>query len=535
MNNNNDNNDNTMNNNNNDSTMDKIDSSSGFLFAEAVTSSPAQKNPHGVSSALYKLAARNLREYHGVSSMTALKLEKTVALLNLAPRRLVVQGLAPRRLLQGGKGGPSPLTLAGESSGTGDEDLREAETGAVRDNENLIINNNSSSEDGEGQEEEVGQEDKLFSDDSINNSTYDDNGDSIDYIGGDDTEGGAEGFEADDKGNGKARIPFHAALVAGGINLRPRETRPLLRALGVSPGRLVKLGLVKREAVRAMPGRRGGDPRQRLCAGGHGKRGVGGPRGPAHGPPHADGGGPSSGGWRGSPRPMHGPPLRPAHGAGLHILHLGEESEEEGVSAPQGPLPHGGPGHRGPRRQGGRLQGPPHGPGHRSMPIVRLGRGPPGGGGGQHGHAHLQPPHGHGHGHGGGFLHGEGGGEGGERLHEGARGPGQHGPRRDEEGKGRRARGRRQGPPHGPSHEPFHGPFHEGASGAPPGVMLHPHQGSPSRGGGNIKQRGGRHGGRMGGRRGGGDGGVGGGEMQQWWRSHLAHFDDRHQPQVEAH
>ncbi|CAN0443575.1 unnamed protein product, partial [Scytosiphon promiscuus] len=287
--------------------------------------------------------------------MTALKLEKTVALLGLTPRRMVVQGLAPQRLLQGGKSGSSQLVLPGESSD---------ETGEL--------------------DKEEGEDDS--------NSSHGDNDDKIDdNIGdysGDDPEGDVKSFEADSHGNGKTSRPIHAALVAGGINLRPRETKPLLCALGVSPHRLVKLGLVEREAIRTMAGGRGGGRDQHLRTGGRGKRGVEGPRGPSCGPLRALGG-PSSGGGpsrplhgpRGPPhahpscgptsggglsRPMRGPP-RLFHGAGHHTMRLGEESGEEwGISAPMGP--HGGPGHRGPHHPGGHLQGPPHGPGHNNMP-----------------------------------------------------------------------------------------------------------------------------------------------------------------------
>ncbi|CAM9674845.1 unnamed protein product [Laminaria digitata] len=635
--------------------------------------------------------------------MTALKLEKTVAMLGLAPRRIVVQGLAPLWLLKGGEGGSSPLVLAGDSSDKGMEDQREAETAEVGD-DNLINSNSnsSSSEDLDLEEEEVGQEDMLFSDES-NRTCHDYINNNIGNSSGEEhAKGGGSG-----SGYGKTKHPIHAALVAGGINLRPRETRPLLRALGVSPHRLVKLGLVKREAARAMPGRRGGGPGQLLRAGAPRKGRVGRPRGPPHGSPHAPPHahyccGPSPGcGPSGS---VHGPPRRPAHGAGHHAVHLGEESEEEDMSAPLGP--HAGPGHRGPRHQGGRLQGPPRG-----MPIVRHGRGPPGSG--KHSHGHSHSPHAHGrerivhgggargpgqHGprcHGGGIgrprgpphapadaryccgpssgglhgqsegeggerlrggargpgqhgprqhggamgrprgpphapagahyccglwsgggLHGESGGEGGERLRGGARGPGQRGPRRHGGGMGRprdpphapagshyccrcssgcgpsrpmhgphgpprrpvhvhlgeeskeesmsapplgphggpgrrgprqhgggggmaigKSLGRPRGPPHGSVHGPFHGLFHEGASGAPPGNMAHPHHGSPSRGGCDVKQRGGRHGGGMGYCRGGGrgSGGGGGGDQQLRRMAHLARFNRRHQPQLEAY
>ena len=321
-------NNNTMNNNynsyNNDhgiTTMsDHLDSSSGILVAEAVQSTSAQQHQPGTASALYQLAARNLREYHGVPSMTALELEKTLALLGLPPGRLVMRGIAPRRLLKGGQDGSS-LVLAGEIS---DE--------SMDDNPYFNTDNQSSKDDDE--EEEVGQEDNLASDDS--NSTYDDYGDRIDNTS-DESNGKADG-----DGNNRAGRPIHAALVAGGINLRPRETRPLLRALGVSPHRLVKLGLVTREAVRAMPGRGAGGPRQSPRGSGPRQVGVRGPRGPPRGPPHAPGCGPWSG--CGSPRPLPGRPRRPFHGH--HTMHLGWESEEEGMSAPLGP--HAGPGRRGP-------------------------------------------------------------------------------------------------------------------------------------------------------------------------------------------
>ena len=583
---------NTMNNNNynsdnnNESTMsDTFDNTgSGLPIAGAVPSTPAQQQQQRgrTSSALYKMAARNLREYHGVPSMTALKLEKTVALLGLRPRRLVAQGLAPRRLL---KDNSSPLVLAGDSSGEDQEELCEAVPGALMrgSGDNPF---NSSSEDIEEEEEKA------------SNSTYDDNGASIGNI---DSNGPCvvQGVEADGNSAGDKQRPIHAALVAGGINLQPRETRPLLRALGVNPHRLIKLGLVKREAIRAMAGRRDGDPGsgQRLRAGGPGMRGVAGPRGPPHGPPHAHrfcgrpaGGGPS--------RPVHGPPRRPFHGSGHHLVRRGGEGGEEGASVPHGP--HGGPGHRGPRHHGGRLQGSRLGPGHHGMTAFGH-RGPHGGD--VHGHGHSPPHHGHGHGHGhcdGGF-HSAGEGGGGEGLLGGAaHGPGKRGPPRHRGWMGR-SRSPPHGPPrghhncgpwsgdgasgpvHGPPRRPFHGhghhgmhpmeesgeegmpatlaphggpghggprhhgggmsrsrgrpPFHglchEGASGAPPGMMAHRRDGSPCTGGGGMNQRGGRLGG---GAVFCGGGFGGGGDVRHRGRAHLAHFHGvRHQPQLEAY
>ena len=135
------------------------------------------------------MAARNLREYHGVPSMTALKLEKTVTLLGIRPRSLVARGLAPRRLL---KDDSSPLILTGDSSDEGRKELWEAETGALMDaSGDKITNTNSSSEDTE--EEDEGD----------STSTHDDTDDNIDnvnlHIGDndvDDTNGAVEGFKA---------------------------------------------------------------------------------------------------------------------------------------------------------------------------------------------------------------------------------------------------------------------------------------------------------------------------------------------------
>ena len=419
---------NIMNNNNdNDKTTSNSfdNSSSGFPIAEAVLSKPAQQqHQFGTSSALYKLAARNLREYHGVSSMTALKLEETVTLLGLRPRRLVARGLAPRRLL---KDSFSPLVLTGDSSDEGQQELCEAETSLLMDasGDKVITNNTNSSSSKDA--EENGEEDSS--------STHVDDGDSIDNINlhiddneVEDAKGVVKGFKG-----GKKKRPIHAALVAGGVDLLPRETRPLLRALGVSPHRLVKLGLVNREAIHAIPGRRGGStgPGQHLRAGGHGKRGVGRPRG--------------------SP---NGPGRRLFHGAGNHALHRGEHSEGEGM--PSRPGPHGGPQQRGLRHPGGRLQGP-LGPGHHSMPTFGHRPGAPGGGKHGHGHRHLPRGHGRRHGHPAGVLQRRGEGKGGECLRGGrAGGPGQHGPRRHGGGMGRP-----RGPPHGP-HDAHGGPQHRG-------------------------------------------------------------------------
>eukprot|EP00904_Undaria_pinnatifida_P003938 jgi/Undpi1/13545/HiC_scaffold_8.g03204.m1 len=201
-------------------------SGSGFPLAEAVPSTPAQQQQQpGTSSALFKVAARNLREYHGVPSMSALKLEKTVTLLGLRPRRLVAQGLAPRRLL---KDNSSPLVLAGGSSDEGQKALCEADSGALMDpsGDEVITNNYSSSEDTKDEDEEVSC------------SARDDDGDSIDNINlnigdneVDDAKEAVEGLKA-----GKKKRPIHAALVAGGIDLLPYKDTPSTTDRGTDAG-----------------------------------------------------------------------------------------------------------------------------------------------------------------------------------------------------------------------------------------------------------------------------------------------------------
>lgn len=287
---------NTMNNNSNDNHHSYHD-----ITSAAVKRTPARKHlPPGTMSSLYKLAARNLREHHGVPSMTALKLEKTVALLRLAPRRVVVQRLAPRRLL---KGDSPPLVSAGEGSGKGEEEPCGTETCELMETSDDSRTNNSSSS---GAEEKGVSDDSDSMNDKINNSINNNGGDTKDDV---------EVLEAN--GKGKARRPIHAALVAGGIDLHPSETRPLLRALGVRAHRLVRFGLVKRGAVCTMPRRRGGGPgqRQHLRAGGPRQGHLSRPHGALQGSTHGHGG------W-----PMHGPP-RPFHGDGHHTMHLGEEIE----------------------------------------------------------------------------------------------------------------------------------------------------------------------------------------------------------------
>eukprot|EP00903_Cladosiphon_okamuranus_P006389 g6254.t1 len=281
---------------------------------------------------LYSVAARNLREYNGVPSMTPEKLIKTLAFLQLNPRRLVRQSLAPKSLLvrmtaaegrkKEGETQPQPQPLGGDKSNN--EDLSESVTAGM---ELMSV-----------------EDDKKEWNDGFMSV------EPAEAVGPDNAAAaGAAKDPAPEKN------VLHRAFVSAGIRLRPREVRPLLLALDVRPRRLVKLGHVdakhlgpmleaaKKAARKRSGGSVSGDtpgPRQRMargcCA-----RGVGGPGGKpcgrrmvmmrsnlhpaAHAPPLPQapvfegaedrmvfvpvkrGGG----GRRG---PLHGPPQRKRHG-----------------------------------------------------------------------------------------------------------------------------------------------------------------------------------------------------------------------------
>ncbi|CAM9369003.1 unnamed protein product, partial [Ectocarpus sp. 6 AP-2014] len=252
------------------SNSNTMNSNNDISMTEFVTSKPSCKRAGEPNPLMYKAAARNLRGYHGVPSMTPGGLETTMVLLELRPARLVAQGLAPK------------VTLKGNSTAGADADSTDSSSGS---------------------EVEPKQTNNQFSDDL---NTENDNIVTQDSIG----------FEA-----GARKHPIQAVFVAAGVRLGPRETRPLLRALGVGPHRLVKLGLVQREELRrSRPGgRRGGPPHQqhgRPGGRGHHHRGggMGRPSGPPpHGPPphrhgHSSGRRPARRDHRRRPSPTHGPP-----------------------------------------------------------------------------------------------------------------------------------------------------------------------------------------------------------------------------------
>eukprot|EP00752_Nemacystus_decipiens_P005513 g4988.t1 len=173
----------------------------GSLEITAAVKETAAKKPDP-ERRLYVLAARNLREYNGVPSMTPAKLVKTLAFLELNPRRLVKQELAPKELL---------VRMAAEAK------------------KNKVIDGKSgdSGKNDEGLSESVAAGMELM---SVEDS------------------GSAAAAAA---ASGKKNV-LHEAFVAGGIRLRPREIRPLLLALDVNPRRLVKLGHVDGKHLRVI-------------------------------------------------------------------------------------------------------------------------------------------------------------------------------------------------------------------------------------------------------------------------------------------
>ena len=304
--------------------------------------------------------------------MTPAKLVKTLAFLQLTPRRLVRQGLAPKGLLV------RMTAEAKKNKGDNDENNEDLSESVAADMELMSVEDDKK----EWNDGFVSVEPAPAAAAAARATAA--VVDSDNAAAAEDTDDSAAPATAAKKKNA-----LHEAFITAGIKLRPREVRPLLLALDVRPRRLVKLGYVDDKYLRNMleaekkaNHKRGNGagasaglgPRQRMARGCGGARGAGGPGGKpcgrmmmmrrnvhpvAHPPPpppafmvEEDGvcfvpvkrrGG---GGGHGVGRcgPPHGPP--PHHKR--HGRHAGgPEDGEEGASF-----------HRGPRH------GPPHGPSH---------------------------------------------------------------------------------------------------------------------------------------------------------------------------
>lgn len=291
---------------------------------------------------IYKVAARNLREYNGVPSMTPAKLTKTLTLLKLSPRRLVKQGLAPARLLHNvGKNADGKGPKAAE---TNDDAV---ETAAADMKLMSVEDDRKEWADGfvsVGDDEPTGSIQQATVVAEAVTSSSDESSPSSSSSSDTDTE------KVPAANGGKPKNIIHAAFVNAGIQLRPREAMPLLLGLGVRPMRLVKLGLVDFHELRAMRihDRRGGRGRAGGGVRGHGDWAAG-PCGPAPGMRPC-------GGPRDGSRGFHHPPGPPGHHGGWGMFTGGPLRAMFG-------RPFGGPPRRG--GPGSPSRGPPGKPPHR--------------------------------------------------------------------------------------------------------------------------------------------------------------------------
>lgn len=174
--------------------------------------------------------------------MSPVKLTKTLAFLKLHPRRLVQQGLAPKALLSRmnaqetanknkGKGVTQRVGAGKENNGnenSNNEDFAEAFTA----NMELTNEEDNKKEWNDGFMPVV---ESAAANPATAPSFAEDN----------DSDAAASAIK-------KNNHPLHEAFLAGGIQLRLREVRPLLLALGIRPRRLVKLGKVDAKYLPAM-------------------------------------------------------------------------------------------------------------------------------------------------------------------------------------------------------------------------------------------------------------------------------------------
>ncbi|CAB1101131.1 unnamed protein product [Ectocarpus sp. CCAP 1310/34] len=203
------------------------------ISATLKESEPAKKpDPE---ARLYKIAARNLREYNGVPSMTAPKLIKTLAFLKLNPQRLVKQGLAPKVLLARMKAeaaNNAKVSKVPLGDGKNNEDLAESVAAGM---ELMSV-----------------EDDKKEWNDGFVSAESDASAAAVPITAKTSTPDNDNEEENNDAAPETKKDLIHKAFITGGIQLRPREVRPLLVALDVRPCRLAKLGLVDGKDLRAM-------------------------------------------------------------------------------------------------------------------------------------------------------------------------------------------------------------------------------------------------------------------------------------------
>lgn len=183
---------------------------------------------------LYHLAVRNLREYHGVPSMSPTELTKTLAFLKLYHRRLVKQGLAPKAPLSG--------TNAGEANNNTSIVASQSLGGAKENRDNKEDFEEAVAADTELMNAEGDQ--KEWNDGCVSVKPAATRATNTAPLAAKDNDDAAV--------TAMKKHLVHEAFISGGIQLRPGEVRPLLLALGVRPRRLVKLGYVDGKHLPAM-------------------------------------------------------------------------------------------------------------------------------------------------------------------------------------------------------------------------------------------------------------------------------------------
>lgn len=206
--------------------------------------------------------------------MTPPKLVKTLAFLKLHPHRLVKQGLAPKALLARMKAETANNTK-----------VSKAPLGDGKNNEDLAKSVAA------GMELMSVEDDKKEWDDGFVSVEPDASATAAPIAAETPTPGNDSEEENGDAAPAVKKNLIHKAFIAGGVQLRPREVRPLLVALDVRPCRLAKLGLVNGKDLRAMlqaekkaAQKRHGPVHAGLHHHGHLERMAhGGPRGPAGG------------------------------------------------------------------------------------------------------------------------------------------------------------------------------------------------------------------------------------------------------------
>lgn len=249
-------------------------------------------------SGLYHEAAEHLRSSHGVTSITPVSLRQAVALLNLPPRRLVTQGLAPHWSLKAQQSPPLSQQQTEAATALPEEDNNadlmseheyvsdtESEDGDDLDDNTVVVEEveydstpsavtlavpaagDLSIGYDQQQEEESTTKASNFAIDAAPSAAQSSPSETLDrgdtqveqasspssesVISGDFTHAAAASNST--IATFTETSPLHAALVAGGVSIHPHETDALIHALGVDPPRLVHLGLVKQEIAHAVP------------------------------------------------------------------------------------------------------------------------------------------------------------------------------------------------------------------------------------------------------------------------------------------